>query len=113
VQVDRRGVLECLDLLLDPGGDVGMAVAAGHGDDPGEEIEIAAARLVEDVLHPPFDDHERLAVQREQRRVGVVPAGRQDLGAGRTVVGPRRVIERRHARWSRLRESRGHGSLAA
>ena len=64
---------------------------------PGEEVEVAPAGLVEDVLHLPLDDHERLAVQREDRRVGVRAARGEDLGARRAVIGPRGVVERRHA----------------
>ena len=63
-----------------------------HGHDAGEEVEIASSRLVVEILHVPFDDHQRLVVEREDGRIGVLPAHRDQLVAGGSRVGARDVV---------------------
>jgi hypothetical protein len=79
---------------------LGVTVPAGDGDDPGEQVEVTAAGLVEHVLHPAFDDHQRLAVEREDRRVGVLSPGGEHLLAAGTGIRLRGLVEGRDLRGS-------------
>ena len=58
MRVDRRRVLQPVDLRLDPLGDLRVAVSARDGGDAGQQVEVAAACLVEQILHVPVDDGE-------------------------------------------------------
>src|SRR6187549_1636223 len=73
-----------------------MAVAAGDGHDAGKKIEVAPAGFVEEILHLAFDNHQRIAVQREYRGVHVMlPKGEHGF-ARRPGVWLGRIVEGRH-----------------
>jgi hypothetical protein len=73
-----------------------VTVPAGDGDDPREQIEITPAGLVEEVLHPAFDDHQRIPVQREHGRVGVLAPGGEHLFPAGARVPAGLVVEGGH-----------------
>jgi hypothetical protein len=79
VQIDGAAVLQRRGLLLHPPYYLGMTVAAGDSGDPGEQVEIPPAGLVEEVLHLALDDHQRVAVQGEDGGMDVAVAERQHL----------------------------------
>ncbi len=60
VGVERRGVLQAVDLRLDLAGDLGIGVADGDGQDAAEEVEVLAAFEIPDVLHAGAVDDERV-----------------------------------------------------
>ena len=91
MQIDRRRVLEPADLLADFLDDPGMAVPDRDGDDPGEGVEVLLAGLVPDVLHVALDDHQGLAIIRDQPGREVLPAHRQHFVARRAVIRGGRV----------------------
>src|ERR671912_2168373 len=114
MEVDRRGMLECGCLGLDAANNLRVAVAAGYRDDAGKQVEIPPPGLVEQVLHLPFDDHQRFAVQSEQCGIHVSLPQCQNLSTRRTLVRSRRVGELWHRqRWPHEvshRQSREVGS---
>jgi len=79
MQIDSGRVLKRLDLILYRRHDLRVAVSAGNRDDPGVHVEVSLPRLVEQPLHVPLDDQERLAVEREHHRIGVLPPHREEL----------------------------------
>ena len=86
MEVDRRRVLELAGLFADPLDDLRVAMADADRDDAGEGVEVSPARLVPHILHVPFDDHQRLAVIRDDAgRQVLMPQG-QHLLARRAVV---------------------------
>src|SRR5947209_1636085 len=62
VGVERRGVLERLDLLDDRLGDFRVVVADAHGEHAAEAVEVLVALIVPDVLALAADERERLLV---------------------------------------------------
>jgi hypothetical protein len=56
VQIDRRRVLERLDLLLDRGDDLRVTVTARDGNDPRKHIQVPPTGFVVEVLHVTLDD---------------------------------------------------------
>ncbi len=98
MQVQRGGVLQNLGLLPDPPNDLGMAVAARDRRDPGEHVEVSPPGFVEEPLHIPLDQHQRIAVEREERRMAIPLPECQHLVAGRAAIAPRPVAARRHPR---------------
>ena len=93
-----RSGLQNLGLLPDPPNDLGMAVAARDRRDPGEHVEVSPSGFVEEPLHMPLDQHQWIAVEREERRMAVPLPERQHLFAGRTAIAPRPVAARWHPR---------------
>ena len=92
VQIDRRRVLQQAGLLADSFDDLRMAMANADRDDAGKRIQIPLALLVPHVLHLAFDDHQRIAVVRDDaRRQVLVPQG-EHFVSRRPVVRGRLVI---------------------
>ena len=83
-------------LLLDPAHDFGMAVPARNRRNPGDQVEVAPAGFVEDILHASLDDHQRVAVQRKDGGVDMLAAQCEHLLARWTQIGARGVRKRRH-----------------
>src|SRR5690606_451645 len=81
--VERGGVPESADLVPDPLHDLRVAVPDGGGQDPGEEVHVAAP-VHRHHLHPlRLRDHDRLAVERSDRGEEVFGVRGADLvGAG-------------------------------
>ena len=96
MQVDRRSVLKLPDLILDGLRNLRMAVPARNGDNACEHVEIPLAGFVPQPLHVPLDDHDRLAIDREDRRVCVLLPHRENFSARGTRVRSRLVAARRH-----------------
>ena len=111
MQVDRGRVLQGLELLDRRAGDLGMAVADADGDDAGEAIQITPPRLVVEILHRAFDDHDGVLVVGDQRRGQMLPAQAQGVCMGRAVVGPRLMVERRQLGPAGLGLNVAHGCL--
>ena len=107
VEVDRGRVLEDFVLPVDGGHDLRMAVAHAHRHDPAEAVEIAAARLVVEILHVPLDDHQGLLVVGEDRGVHELPAEGEHLLLRRARIGPRAMVARGQRRGGGDRG--GHG----
>jgi hypothetical protein len=96
MQIDRRGVLEAIHLIMNCRGDLWMAVPTGNRDDARKHVEVPLSRVVEEPLHVPFDDHDRLPEHREDGRVRVLLSHRDHFFARGTVVFARLEIRRRH-----------------
>jgi hypothetical protein len=109
MQVDGRGVLDGVELRLDPLDELRVRVAAGHRHDPREHVQIAPSRLVVEVLHEAFHDHQGLAIVQERAGMAVLPPQREHLLLRGTAVRARSVIARRHDRASG--RGQGHGML--
>jgi hypothetical protein len=73
-----------------------MARSLASLPDAGQHVEIAFAGLVVQPLHVAFDQHDRLAVDRENSRVHVLASERENFIPGRTMVRTRLVVRRRH-----------------
>ena len=105
VEIDRRRVLQLAGLLADAFDDLRMAMADADRDDAGEGIEIPPARLVPHVLHVAFDDHQRIAVVRDDAgRQILMPQGEHLVARGAVVRGRRVVDDRQRSdaiRWPR------------
>ena len=56
VEVEHGGVLQAAGLRGDRADDVRVAVAAAHGGDAGERVQVAPPALVEQVLHLTLHD---------------------------------------------------------
>ena len=67
VGVERRGVLDCPDLLDDRLRDLRVVVADADGEHAAEAVEVLVARVVPDVLPLAADEGERLLVVRGDR----------------------------------------------
>ena len=89
-----------------------------HRHDAAETIEIALARFVPDVLHPTFDDHERLFVIEENSRIHELLAKsqrpRRPMGRCTVLVDDQTEEERDScvgfiAFWSHRLTRMGHG----
>src|SRR6185436_3425223 len=89
--------LQCLDLPVDRGNYLGMAVTARDSDDSGEHVEIALASLVEQPLHVPLNNEQRLTIEGEDRRIHVLASHRYDFFPRWSGVGPGHMRRGRHA----------------
>ena len=105
VEVDRRRVLQTAGLLANALHDLRVAVADADRDDAGEAIQVLLARLVPHVLHVAFDDHQRIAVIRDDAGRQILMAEGQDLFLRRSIVRGRRVIADRQG----MLQINGHG----
>ena len=114
MQERRRAVGQERHLLLNRRDDLRVRVAAGDGADAREQIEVAPAAVVPDVLALAFDQHYGFAVQGKERRIHVLPAQGEGLLAGGPRVGSRAVAAGRQLQGSGSRRGRdvkchGHG----
>ena len=66
--------------------DMRMAMSNADRDDAAESIEIALARLVPDILHPPLDEHQWLLVVEKNSGIEKLLPKREDLVSGGTRV---------------------------
>jgi hypothetical protein len=87
MEIDRRRVLEPPNLLLNALDNLGMAVSDRNCHDPRKRVEILPTALVPDVLHVPFNDHQRITIIRDQTRREILAPEREDFVATRAFVG--------------------------
>ena len=74
VKIDCCRVLQSAGLLANALHDLRVAVTDADRDDSGEAIQVLLASLVPHVLHVAFDDHQRIAVIRDNARRQILMA---------------------------------------
>jgi len=111
MEIDRGRVLKPRHLFLDSCDDGRVGMTACYGGDAREQVEIAPAGLVEEILHVPLDDEQRLPVEREERRMPVALAQGEHFGTRRARVGTGQMGARGHHGRGRAEHGR-HGRSA-
>src|SRR5262249_41352341 len=85
-------VLKLSNLFADLFDDVRMAMADGNRDDAGKGIKVALSFFVPEILHVPFDDHQRLFVVGQQAGSQILLTQSQHFFAAGAIVGSGLVI---------------------
>mmetsp|Transcript_37368 Transcript_37368/g.110324 ORF Transcript_37368/g.110324 Transcript_37368/m.110324 type:complete len:364 (+) Transcript_37368:630-1721(+) len=97
VQIDSRGVLQQLALIVDRLDHLGVAMAHTYSHDACKSVKVAPPTFVKQVLHLALHNHNRLLEMVQQAWAEVLLPQRQHLLLAGSRVLRRRVTERRQA----------------
>ena len=86
MQIKRRRVLEDFILFPRRGNDVRMAMPNADGHNATNAVEVTLARVVPDVLHRAFDEHDGFFVVEKNSGIHELLAQREHFVGGRTGI---------------------------
>ena len=87
MEINRRAMNKLVNLLMHLGVDTWVAVTEATGGDTSEHVKISFSRMIIQILHATFDDHDWLFVEGKSRRANIVLAHLEHILIRWTIIG--------------------------